>query len=216
LCHPSEGGDQTAASNALTTPRSERQATETPAARAPNRVGPSFNCAASAVANQPLAQIVCYSDDLARLDLSYLMAYMAAWQSVGEQGRPALRNEANALVLAVTEQCELQKSGALGRRPSEGEIACIKVQYERERRALVGRLSGNALEEAKLEPEQALAIQRALKSAGFLAATAAIDGVFGPVTRTAMTSWQRSVGMPETGFASKAMLDQLSGTTRRP
>ena len=38
LCHPSEGGDQTAASNALTTPRSERQATETPAARAPNGV----------------------------------------------------------------------------------------------------------------------------------------------------------------------------------
>ena len=45
-------------------------------AMAQGRVGPSFECGAN-VANQPLAQIMCASDELARLDLSYVIAYQA-------------------------------------------------------------------------------------------------------------------------------------------
>jgi peptidoglycan hydrolase-like protein with peptidoglycan-binding domain len=179
-------------------------------ALAQGRIGPSFECAGSGVANQPLAQIICSSDELARLDLSYVIAYQALRQTLDDKGRTALRDDANSFVVAVVEQCELPKSSALNRRPTQREIVCIKGRYELQRQELLNRLSGPGLEEAKLEPEEALAIQRALQAKALLPATAAIDGLFGPTTRTALASWQRSVGLHETGFGSRSALDQLS------
>jgi peptidoglycan hydrolase-like protein with peptidoglycan-binding domain len=181
-------------------------------ASAQGRVGPSFECAGAGVANQPLAQIICSSDELARLDLSYVIAHQALRQTLDDKGRTALRDDANSFVVAVVEQCELPKSGALNRTPTQREIVCIKGRYELKRQELLNRLSGPGLEEAKLEPEEALAIQRALQAKALLPATAAIDGLFGPTTRTALASWQRSVGLRETGFGSRSVLDQLSET----
>jgi hypothetical protein len=50
-------------------------------------VGPSFNCAAPAVATQPLAQLICSSDRIARADLSYVIAYMALRQISNDADR---------------------------------------------------------------------------------------------------------------------------------
>jgi hypothetical protein len=173
-----------------------------------SRVGPSFECGTKM--NQPLAEIICASDEMARIDLSYGIKYQALQQSLDERGRAALRNDANTFVLGVTQQCNIPKSGNFGRVPTLGEIACIKDRYELEQRKLLGRMSGDALEEAKLEPEEALMIQQALREKTFLPKTATIDGLFGPLTRAAVASWQRSVGLRETGYGSKAMLAKLA------
>ena len=182
---------------------------------AQNRIGPSFECDAANVAKQPVAQIICYSDELARLDLSYVIAYQALRHTLNDQGRRELTAEANALILSVTEQCNIPKFGALGRTPTSQEIACIKGRYELKQRTFLGRLSGDALEEAKLQPEEILTIQRTLQTKGFLPATATIDGVFGPMTRTAISTWQQSAGLPDTGFGSRSALTQLSGALRQ-
>jgi RNA polymerase subunit RPABC4/transcription elongation factor Spt4 len=175
---------------------------------AQSRVGPSFECRAKL--NQSLAQIICASDELARVELSYVIKYQALQQSLDDQGRATLRNGANAFVLDVAQQCNIPNAGTLGRAPTQQEIGCIKGQYESEQQKVLRRTSGDALEEAKLEPEEALAIQEALQSRNFLPKSAAIDGFFGPITRTAVASWQRSVGQRDTGYGSKAMLPQLA------
>lgn len=175
------------------------------AAMAQSRVGPSFECGASVV-NQPLAQIVCADGELARLDLSYVIAYVALRESLDTQGRVALRNEASAFVLSVTEQCNIPKSGELGRAATPLEVACIKEKYDAQRGLLVARVSAEWLEEAKLTPEEALAIQRALQRKGFLSAGATIDGVIGPATRSAIVLWQKSAGRRETGVATRSIV----------
>ena len=223
LTPTAERSIQTTAPQAPPTPSTDRQVAPQPkqqvtgplSAPGQGRVGPSFECGA-AIANQPLAQIICSSDELARSDLTYVMAYTALRQSLDEQGRSALREEANVFVGAVVDRCNIPKSGPFGRTATAAEITCIKELYSRQRRELLGRVSGDALEEAKLQPEEALAIQRALQARKFLPAFAAIDGVFGPVTRTAVASWQRSVGLRETGYASPTMLTQLSGAVGKP
>ena len=184
-------------------------------AMAQGRVGPSFECGAN-VANQPLAQIMCASDELARLDLSYVIAYQALRESTDGQGRKVLAVEANAFSLSVTEQCNIPKSGVLGRTAAPGEIACIKERLQLQRRMLMNRLSGELLEEAKLLPEETLAIQRALQGKGHLSDTATVDGVIGPATRSAISAWQRSVGQRETGVASRAIISAEPTAVRTP
>lgn len=51
-------------------------------------------------------------------------------------------------------------------------------------------------------------IQRDLTLLGY--GTRGIDGIFGPGTRSAITSWQRDNGMDATGFLSREQLDRLA------
>src|SRR5262249_8942542 len=99
-----------------------------------------------------------------------------------------------------------------GRVPTAFEASCLLDQFSVERGRLLVRLYGEAMDEAQLTPEQTMTIQMLLKNKSFLAANEAIDGVFGPTTRSAMGDWQRSVGQRATGFGSAAMLEQLPGS----
>lgn len=173
------------------------------------KVGPSFECGITS-ANHALSRIVCGNNELARLDLSYVIAFQALQQSLNVGGRTALRAEANAFVQTVIETCNLQKAGGMEKEPAPIVVGCVTRHFERQRQAMLQRTSGDALDEGNLEPEQALAIQHALKAKGFLPATAAIDGVFGPATRSAIVSWQRSTRMPETGYGSQSAFLQLT------
>ena len=173
---------------------------------AQQRIGPSFDCNSALVANQPAAQIICSSNELAYVELSYVISYQALMSSLDEQGRRSLAIEANTHANAVVEQCSIAKSGSLGRTPSPREVSCLKGQYEYKRQELLSRAIGVALEEAKLQPEEAVSIQKALQTRAFLPPTAIIDGIFGPATRAAVTAWQHSAGLSETGFGSRSML----------
>ena len=180
----------------------------------PNRLsqlpGPSFDCAAKTVSSQPLAQLICGSDELAYAELGYVIAYQAVRESSDPQARKAMVDEANALVVSLAEQCGIPKNGVL-QRATNFEVSCIKRQFQQQRRQLIERAPADARDEAVLEPSETIAIQRNLQSGSYLPAAAAIDGVFGPVTRSAIVSWQRASGLRESGFGSKAMLGQSRG-----
>ena len=94
-----------------------------------------------------------------------------------------------------------------------GGISCIRWNiaswFGAQRSQLLSRLQGDALAEAQLGPEETIEIQRRLKARGWLPTDAAIDGVFGPISRGALTAWQRAAGIRQTGFASSSTLIQL-------
>jgi S1-C subfamily serine protease len=119
-------------------------------------------------------------------------------------------DDANALVVAINDQCNIPKTGALPGPPSDANVQCIKSHFEEQRVTLISRALGAARDEATLEPAETIAIQRALQAKSYLPAAADIDGVFGPVTRQAISSWQKDNGLRETGFGSKAMLAAMS------
>jgi S1-C subfamily serine protease len=173
-------------------------------------VGPSFNCAAAAVANQPLAQLICSSDRIARAELGYVIAYMALRQISNDAEQAANRAEADAFTVRITDECGIPRTGKLGGRPAfELEVNCLVGKFDEERSRLFKRLSGDAMDEAWLTPEQTVAIQRLLKEKGYLPTNALLDGVFGQATREAIGNWQRSNGQPSTGFGSAALLAEL-------
>ena len=194
-------------------PQSTQQAIGMPTAPAQTRVGPSFDCASAGVANQPLAQIICSNDALARTDLSYVNVYLALRETLGEVGRGTLRQEANTFVEQVMAACGIPSSGWLKGRASNVLVNCITEQYTAQRSLLARRLSGGALEESYLTPDEAVELQKRLKVAGYLPDDAVIDGLLGPATRLAITKRQIFSDVKVTGYGSKAMLAQLSSMT---
>jgi S1-C subfamily serine protease len=180
-------------------------------------VGPSYNCMAPAVQKQPLAQLICASPTVARAELHYVIAFQALRQISDDAARQTMRAEADAFTQRTTAECGVPAAGYLGgRAPTSAETGCFLDHFNLERSRLFSRLNGDAMDEAQLSPEQTVAIQRALKEKGLLPANEAIDGVFGPATRTAIGDWQRSVGQRATGFGSSAMLDQLQRSPQTP
>jgi len=179
-------------------------------AQAPQkRIGPSFDCSAPAVGGQPLAQIICSSDEVARAELAYVMAYQALRQNADSNGQRILKAEADATARDMNYRCILRKSSGSNLPALDEEISCLKRLFDLERASFLERLQGDALEEARLTPEQAIAIQQGLKEKGLLANDALVDGVFGPITRAAITNWQRSAGLRETGFATSTTFAEL-------
>jgi peptidoglycan hydrolase-like protein with peptidoglycan-binding domain len=82
---------------------------------------------------------------------------------------------------------------------------CLVALFQTQRTELLGRLTGDALDEAILTPEQLMQIQKTLKARGLLPSDAVVDGVIGPATRKAISDWQRANGQRESGFASAIM-----------
>jgi len=183
-------------------------------ASAQQRIGPSFNCSSPAVAGQPVAQVICASDELAYLDLVYVIAHQALLHSLDEAGRRSLTAESAMFVQGNTEHCGLPKTGSLAKPPTARDVACIADRYRQRLAELLQRVRGPAAAEASLAPEDTLEIQQRLRAKGFLPPSPAVDGVLGPASRNALSTWQRVTGVPETGgFASKDVLAQLAGET---
>lgn len=176
-------------------------------------VGPSFDCGAKAVGTQPLAQMICNSGELAYWELSYVIAYQALREASSPEQRKAMIEEANSLVIALNDQCSIAKTGALQRPPTAQEVSCIKTHFQDERRSLINRTTGEAREEAVLEPADTIAIQKGLQQKSYLPPSATIDGVLGPVTRSAIISWQRDNGVREFAYGSKALITQLTSAS---
>lgn len=175
-----------------------------------DRVGPSFDCASVAAQTERLPQVICGSGELSRVELSYVAAYQALRHSLAEPERGALFREAQAGTERMTRECILSPSSSSGPRPSSPrEIACLKSLYVELTGALHGRLPREALDEARMQPEQLMRLQTQLKSRRLLPAGAVVDGVIGPQTRTAIVAMQQELGLKANGFASPAMLDSL-------
>jgi peptidoglycan hydrolase-like protein with peptidoglycan-binding domain len=188
-------------------------AASAPPSRSLDAIGPSFDCGTKAVAEQPLAQMICANRELAYWELSYVIAYQALREAANPDQRKAMVAEANTLVVTLNDRCDIPKSGALHRPPTDQEVSCIKALFQQEKRTLLERATGMAREEALLEPTETLAIQRALQTQSYLSRSDTIDGVFGPVTRKAISVWQRDHSIRESGFGSKWLVEQLASSS---
>jgi hypothetical protein len=171
------------------------------------QIGPSFQCPAP---RDPLAQLICLTPALSRLDLEFVQTYQSLRQQVGQAGQQAVRLEAVNFGMAVRSKCSIsfaQSPGSSGPLPTpappESEN-CVAKEYNAQKAIWQSRLSGAALEEGKRPVEDQIALQLALQKLGFIPQNAKIDGVFGPQTRAAIVAWQSSNNRPQTGFLGDA------------
>lgn len=177
----------------------------------PIKYGPSFDCTSKAATTQALARTICRDGDLSYWELAYVIAYQAVREAASPEMRKAMVDEANALVVRMNEQCQLPSFPSPGFVAAPSQIACVRSLFQENRLALIRRADGDSHAEAILSPPDTVAIQLALQLAQHLPSTATIDGVFGPVTRTAIMSWQREHGLRATGFGSAALLKAMFG-----
>ncbi len=108
------------------------------------------------------------------------------------------------------QRCGVPDSGSLPPDPGPW-VACLAAEYEGQRILWLSRLSGPSAEEARRPVEQHVALQHDLQSLGFLPQAAAVDGVYGDATRSAILAWQKAQGTALNGFldnADSARLEQ--------
>lgn len=171
-------------------------------------IGPSFDCSK---VHTPLAQFICADPDLSKTDLEFVRSYYALRQQVGPSGWQAAKQEAIDFQNAVAQQCGIDQSGNLPINKAT-LTQCLQNAYKRQTSIWVSRLSGFALEEATRPIEQHVGLQARLQAIGLLSLTETIDGVYGAGTRAAIESWQRSAGLPVTGFLGNADATKLAGS----
>jgi Putative peptidoglycan binding domain len=171
-----------------------------------DRIGPSFKCAPG---QDPLAQVICSDSNLSQIDLLFVQAYQTLRHQLDEPGQRSLRLEANDFHTSVLQECQIP---AIGQIPTVTEdlLHCVKAKYLRQRGLWASRLTGPAAEEANRAIQRQLALQLKLQDLGYLSTTAEIDGVYGPATRRAISTWQAAQGRPVTGFLGNADAEALA------
>ena len=102
-------------------------------------------------------------------------------------------------------------------RVSQGHVNCLINAYRARAALFRSQLTGDALAEAQLSPEQHVKLQLALAEKGFLhpgdVGPGTHDGEFGPITRNAIKQFQESLGASASGFLSE---DQRAGLLESP
>lgn len=152
---------------------------------------PTINCSN---VQTPLPMILCTDPNAARADWD---VNAAAWANLGQldgEARGAFQKEQDGWVQSIFKTCKLDST------ISESQRRCVIGAYRGRTNAVLARLSGDALDEARLQPEQRAELQARLVSLGLLHDEP--DGEFGPNTRTAIRAFQQANGLPGTGFLS--------------
>jgi hypothetical protein len=96
-------------------------------------------------------------------------------------------------------------------------VNCLINAYRARAKVLSSKLTGDALVESQLSPEQHAEVQVALAEKGFLnqdqIGPGTHDAEFGPITRNAIKGFQQSLGAPPTGYLSN---EERSALLERP
>lgn len=173
---------------------------------------PDFDCSASHTDN-PVAVLLCSDSEAAKHELMFDQAYYALRQKVGKSGWKALKRQ--ALADQDFADC-LNNPGPVVSGPVHEDAACYIEKTDSLTKRYRARLSGSALEEARRDLDQHIALQQKLADLGYLPSSAVADGVYGEATRTAIVVWQKENGRPRTdGFLSDADAAQLLAQTVR-
>src|ERR1700730_3713830 len=89
---------------------------------------------------------------------------------------------------------------------TQAHVNCMVNAYHARAAMLRSKLTGDALAESQLSPEQHAQLQEALAEKGFLrpdqVGSGTHDGEFGPITRNAIKQFQQSLGASASGFLS--------------
>jgi peptidoglycan hydrolase-like protein with peptidoglycan-binding domain len=183
--------------------------------------GPSFDC--SHGVNSALAIILCRVPEAAQADWDLASAYWA-FSSDDRDQRAFSQSMNQRCVLPRQETAEESVGRAFaqgwgrtmwgqplpipGPQPiTQNHVRCVITTLHNRAATLRSKLTGDALVESKLSPEEHIEIQAALIQKGFLRNRfrdygANADGQFGPNTRSGIKNFQRSIGGRETGFLS--------------
>jgi peptidoglycan hydrolase-like protein with peptidoglycan-binding domain len=182
--------------------------------------GPSFDC--SQGVRQTLAVILCVDPEAAQADWDVSRAYWALYTTDREEttfNQMVIQRCALPRLETAQERAGRIFVQQLGRRMGPGlaiptpqpvtqqHARCVISEFHNRAAALRSRLTGDALAEANLSPDEHVDIQVALARKGFMLNRirdygANADGQFGPNTRSAIKDFQRSTGAQATGFLS--------------
>ena len=136
---------------------------------------PTFDCA---TARSPLAVLICSDGEAARADWDLVTASWARYFSLNENDRPKFKEDEDKWFASVSRKCQLASHGPPFAR---AQISCVIGAYRGRAAAYRSKLTGDALAESRLSPQQLVQIQQALITAGYLDDNS--DGEFGPATR---------------------------------
>jgi hypothetical protein len=159
----------------------------------------------------PLPRLICSNSRLAYVDLLLVQAYQALRAQVDESTKVEVRGEALELHQVVHADCNIPLTGVLTREV-ENSADCVDAHYMRQRNEWLSRLSSDAREEATRPIRRHIELQRLLQQLNFLSPIASVDGNYGPETRKAISEWQRSRGLNDTGILSDQHASVLEQT----
>jgi len=154
---------------------------------------PTFDCEK---AKSPLALLICSGEETARADWDFKIAHYARNFSLDEADRAAFWKDQDKWSKSLDKTCRLSGGPPF----SQKQKSCVIDAYRKRAALYRSKLSGDALAESKLTPEQLLQIQQGLITLGFFNGEA--DGEFGPRTRVAIKKYQEAKGLPQSGFLS--------------
>lgn len=173
--------------------------TQTPAI--PASFKPTFDCAR---ATTPVAMILCLNRAGASADWNLSSAFWARLSSLPENARPRFKAAHEKWFPVLNRACRLTPGQTVF---SSDQQQCVLTAFRRKADSYRSQLSGDALLESRLTPEQHVDVQRALIGGNFLQAEA--DGEFGPITRDAIKRFQERSGFPQTGVLAGSQLRLL-------
>ena len=184
--------------------------------------GPSFDC--SHGVRQTLAVILCINPEAAQADWDVNRAYWALFTDDREETKfneavnqrcaiPPLETQQERAGRFFVQELTREMFGSSGlpiptpQPLTEQHVRCVVNAFHNRAATLRSRLTGDALAESNLSPDEHINIQVALARKGFLQNRirgygANADGQFGPNTRLAIKDFQRSMGAQASGFLS--------------
>lgn len=168
---------------------------------------PSFDCAqVTARGSNIVAQTLCSGRDGAIADWSLNSTIWATANLGNDAQRRAFEQDQESWRARLDQNCP-----AMGFNIgfSYQQQQCILKEFHQRTSFLQSKLTGDALVEARLSPEQHAQIQQSLTRKGFLIGSA--DGEFGNVTRQAIRAFQQASGNPSTGFLTTRQISDLTG-----
>jgi peptidoglycan hydrolase-like protein with peptidoglycan-binding domain len=179
-----------------------------PITGAPPRLSdrPSISCNR---ALSPVGQILCLDRQGAGADWDLNATLWAVDGSLDDSQKKAFGAEQQSWRSSLDARCGLL--GGAGAFSGQQRNCVIKAFHDRAA-SLRTRLSGDALEESKLSPEDHAQIQQALVARNFLADRP--DGEFGNNTRQAVRSYQINEKAKPTGVLSGEQRDRLLADSR--
>jgi hypothetical protein len=186
-------------------------------ARTPNvsklSAKPGFNCAR--VGADPVRQILCIDQDTAGAYWALTSASWAFRFSRREAERETFDKNEQAWKMLLVEKCSLLMNQV---QFTDEQRECVVGAFHKRAEQYRSQLSGDALAEAILAPEEHAEIQKALIELGLLNDVA--DGEFGPLTRSAIKQFQIKSNFPQSEFLTAtqraALLSQVGNGISRP
>ena len=159
---------------------------------------PTIDCSKT---KTPLGLILCTDENAARTDWDVNASAWAYAFTLEEGPRKAFQQSHDEWVQSVTKKCNLTVQ------ISNSQRECVVRTYRARADTLRSKLTGDALAETRLSPEQRAAIQTKLATFGFLADRS--DGEFGANTRAAIKKFQQANRYREAAFLTAAQRQAL-------